>query len=403
MANINVVVDKPIADGYKLKFRTPCDSTTIEGLEVKYPANNGVGTLIKKFVFKDAHGTELSGVGNLFVSGVMIEVLLDVTHGVAYIQNADTNSYVESVKSEVQRLEENQKQFLGVVGKAVEECERVAAETTSAIEATKEATNELVLTHEEFVSGGYVEALKELNDGNKFTFWVGTTDEYNALPEKVNNCFYILTDDANRNEILSQIEDLQSEITSANDNISDLLIDLETTKGNVTTLQVQIETAQISISGLQSGLENTNDMLINVGGQFGPVNEQLTNLSNCVGNVTSPLWNTLYRDHSAGITVSEMLKGGVPVDKINEYSFVVFGVSIRNSVDGKTAFCYTAPAVRFDYGDGMGRFNAVIPFITGGVTSLEVKYEGKYLTGMNYDPTHELGDTIILKEIIGIM
>ena len=98
-----------------------------------------------------------------------------------------------------------------------------------------------------------------------------------------------------------------------------------------------------------------------------------------------------------------LIKGGVPVDKINEYSFVVFGVSIRNSVDGKTTFCYTAPTVRFDYGDGMGRFNAVIPFITGGVTSLEVKYEGKYLTGMNYDPTHELGDTIILKEIIGIM
>lgn len=126
MANINVVVEKPIADGYKLKFRTPCDSTTIEGLEVKYPAKNGVGTLIKKFVFKDAHGTELSGVGNLFVSGVMIEVLLDVTHNEAYIQNADTNSYVESVKGEIKRLEESQKQFLAVAGKAVERCENIA-------------------------------------------------------------------------------------------------------------------------------------------------------------------------------------------------------------------------------------------------------------------------------------
>ena len=126
MANIHVSIDKPITDGSKLKFRTPCDSTTVEGLEVKYPAKNGVGTLIKKFVFKDAHGTELSGCGNLFFSGVMIEVLLDVVHGVAYIKNADTNSYVEKVKNDVERLEESQKQFLKLVGGTVADCERAA-------------------------------------------------------------------------------------------------------------------------------------------------------------------------------------------------------------------------------------------------------------------------------------
>lgn len=126
MANIHVVLDTTISDGSKLKFRTPCDSTEIEGLEVKTPAKNGVGTVIKKFVFKDAHGAELSGVGNLFVGGVLIEVLLDVTHGVAYIKNADTNSYVESVKSDIQRMEEIQKQFLAVAGKSVEECEHAA-------------------------------------------------------------------------------------------------------------------------------------------------------------------------------------------------------------------------------------------------------------------------------------
>lgn len=134
MANIHVAVEKPIEDGYKLKFRTPCESTTVEGLEVKYPAKKGVGTLIKKFVFKDAHGTELSGVGNLFVSGVMIEVLLDVTRGVAYIQNADTNSYVESVKGEIKRLEESQKQFLGVAGKVLEDCENAVVEKSEEYE-----------------------------------------------------------------------------------------------------------------------------------------------------------------------------------------------------------------------------------------------------------------------------
>ena len=123
MANIKVAVEKPIADGYKLKFRTPCGSNAIEGLDVKYPAKNGVGTLIKKFVFKDAHGTDLSGVGNLFVGGVMIEVLLDVTHGVAYIKNADTNSYVEK---EIDAIRKSHIQFWDVASKAVDDAKERA-------------------------------------------------------------------------------------------------------------------------------------------------------------------------------------------------------------------------------------------------------------------------------------
>ena len=138
MANIVVAVDIPIVDGYKLKFRTPCESTMVEGLDVKYPVKNGVGYAIKKFVFKDAHGTELSGVCNLFVSGVMIELLLDVTHSVAYIQNADTNSYLESVKGEIARLEESQKQFLSVAGKSIEECEKAAANANKEYERIKD-------------------------------------------------------------------------------------------------------------------------------------------------------------------------------------------------------------------------------------------------------------------------
>lgn len=177
MANISVVVDKPIADGYKLKFRTPCESTTVEGLEVKYPANNGVGTLIKKFTFQDAHGTELSGVGNLFVSGVMIEVLLDVTHGVAYIKNADTNSYLESVKGEVKRLAESQKEFLSIAGKAVEECESASNKYKKMVETTSVAN---VFDH---------------HNSEPMSVWVGTKAEYDAIKNKEPNRLYLLGDD----------------------------------------------------------------------------------------------------------------------------------------------------------------------------------------------------------------
>lgn len=241
MANIHVVVEKPIADGYKLKFRTPCESTTIEGLEVKYPAKNGVGTLIKKFTFKDAHGTELSGVGNLFVSGVMIEVLLDVTYSVAYIQNADTNSYVESFKGEIKRLEEAQKQFLGVAGESVEKCESATAAAMGATAGATAAANNLVLTHNDFVSGGYVEALKELNAGDKFRFWVGTQAEYDALEKKPNDTLCLITDDATNGEIASAINEINEYMVTQNginDNFNTSIQEMQT---DIKTLDEQLK------------------------------------------------------------------------------------------------------------------------------------------------------------------
>ena len=389
MANINVVVDRPIADGYKLKFRTPCDSTVIEGLEVKYPAKDGIGTLIKKFVFKDAHGTELSGVGNLFVSGVLIEVLLDVTHSVAYIQNADTNSYVESVKGEVQRLEEKQRQFLGVAGEAVEKCEQATAKSIIATEATKQATNTLVLTHEDFVSGGYVKALKELHTGNKFSFWVGTTDEYNALTEKVNNCFYILTDDASRNEIVVQLEELANQIKGQAAEIE--------ANNNVDRQQDE------SIANLQSELEGVNNVAQTALGSCTEHSTQISELQGYTNNVASPFWGTLYKDHVNGFTASDIVEGVVEIDHLSDYKLVIFGVEIRDSSDNTTTFFYTQPAVRFDYGNGKGRYNTTIPYHSGGVSHLEYTVEGHKITGMSYDYEHELGDTVILKEIIGVM
>ena len=76
------------------------------------------------------------------------------------------------------------------------------------------AYGEISYTHEQLLTGGYVEALKEKNEGGKFSFWVGTTAEYNAIPEKVRNCFYILTDDMSRNEIIAQLGKLEEDVTN---------------------------------------------------------------------------------------------------------------------------------------------------------------------------------------------
>ena len=43
--------------------------------------------------------------------------------------------------------------------------------------------------------GGFIESLKELNNGSKFSFWVGTQAEYDAIEQKADNCFYLITDD----------------------------------------------------------------------------------------------------------------------------------------------------------------------------------------------------------------
>lgn len=43
--------------------------------------------------------------------------------------------------------------------------------------------------------GDGASAVKELNKNKKLTAWLGTTEEYEAVDDPVENCFYILTDE----------------------------------------------------------------------------------------------------------------------------------------------------------------------------------------------------------------
>jgi hypothetical protein len=204
MANIKVTVTHPIADGTKLKFRTPCESTKVDGLIVKAPIKGGIGNAVKTFCFVDAHGTELSGVGNVFTSDVLIEVMLDVTKGRAYIKNADTNSYIESIKETLARFEEERKEIYAEAFTIIDECGK-------ATKSANEAANTLKLSADEIRSGGFVEALKELNAGHNFLFWVGTEEEYgiatsnNSIPP---NTFCIITDETTEDGFLVEMEEL---------------------------------------------------------------------------------------------------------------------------------------------------------------------------------------------------
>ena len=98
MANIKIELDYPLEDGMSLTFKAPCDSTAVTGLKVYYPevTESDSTTVNKTFSFRDAHLNALTTIGNLFVAGATVKVVVDTTNAYAFIQNADTNGYLEN-------------------------------------------------------------------------------------------------------------------------------------------------------------------------------------------------------------------------------------------------------------------------------------------------------------------
>lgn len=94
MANIKIELNGPIFDGQPLSFKAPCNCTAVTGINVV--SLDGEKTVSNVFTFTDAHGNTLTGIGNLFAAGAMVRVILDTSAKKAYIQNADTNAYLEA-------------------------------------------------------------------------------------------------------------------------------------------------------------------------------------------------------------------------------------------------------------------------------------------------------------------
>ena len=98
MAVIKLEIDYPIQDGSTITFKAPCDCTEVTGIKVYYPniTESEVTTVNKTFAFKDCHLNTVSSLENLFTSGAYLKAILDVTNGYAFVQNSDTNGYLES-------------------------------------------------------------------------------------------------------------------------------------------------------------------------------------------------------------------------------------------------------------------------------------------------------------------
>ena len=90
---MNIIIDlqNAIYDGMELKFRSPVDCSQVTGLKVYY--NNKQASM--EFAFADAHGNNVGDIDHLFAENVVVKVILDITSGMAFVQNADTNTYLE--------------------------------------------------------------------------------------------------------------------------------------------------------------------------------------------------------------------------------------------------------------------------------------------------------------------
>lgn len=92
---MNIIVDLnyPIKDGTEVVFRSPVDCSQVTGLLVNYYDN---GPCSKEFAFADANGNNVGDIDHLFGEDVPVKVILDVTKkSMAFVQNADTNAYLE--------------------------------------------------------------------------------------------------------------------------------------------------------------------------------------------------------------------------------------------------------------------------------------------------------------------
>jgi RNAse (barnase) inhibitor barstar len=96
--NIRVDLNYPIKDGTEVVFRSPVDCSQVTGLKVYYSDGS------QEFAFADAHGNDVGNIDHLFAENVAVKVILDVTTGMAFVQNADTNAYLERRFEELQTV-----------------------------------------------------------------------------------------------------------------------------------------------------------------------------------------------------------------------------------------------------------------------------------------------------------
>lgn len=94
MANIRVDLNHVPVDGETVSFKAPCNASNITGLVIHYVNNSGA-TASREFTLSDANGGNIGLLDNVFAEGAIVKVILDTDAYNAFVQNPDTNTYLE--------------------------------------------------------------------------------------------------------------------------------------------------------------------------------------------------------------------------------------------------------------------------------------------------------------------
>ena len=97
--NVRVDLSTPVYDGMEVKFKAPCDAAEVTGLNLYY-IKDGVQES-QNFAFADANANNVGHIDALFAAGAVVKVILDLETNMAFIQNADTNAYLENRFKEI--------------------------------------------------------------------------------------------------------------------------------------------------------------------------------------------------------------------------------------------------------------------------------------------------------------
>lgn len=174
-----------------------------------------------------------------------------------------------------------------------------------------------------------VTKIKEQNKNRPLSFWVGSQAEYNAVEEKDKNCFYIVTDGSER-------EDLKAKIDEHEQKISNL--------AKKTTSITNIDA--YGITGLFCFIKV--GALANVHGYFTVDQTTYINRANCLNGVSKAI-NAEYLQVYSGATVIDNREASVCVgngksfkigfDDLNGNQMRLFGGNLE--AGKKYTFSYT--------------------------------------------------------------
>lgn len=149
----------------------------------------------------DKFKTELGGILNE-AKGYMIESAAVDDSGKLYVRYVNGKTVYVGVSNLLST------ETITAAIDATNNANKAAENAQSAAEEANEAADDAAAVRQEIEKGGFIESLKETNNGDKFTFWVGTEAEYEALTEIVENCFYLITDDTTTADLKAFFESI---------------------------------------------------------------------------------------------------------------------------------------------------------------------------------------------------